>query len=383
MRVANIIEEGKVGGPQIRMVRVAAAIRDIDTLIVMPKANSDAFSTLCEQHNISYRQLPLSRLTKELFPAIGYLLLSPFEIIHLAWFLQRKKVDLVHASGGSWQYKGVIAARLTGTPVVWHLNDTFAPGFVRWLFRFASSLASGFIFASHRSYDYYRDLYPQGKPGHIISSLVDPEYFSPSAQIDTTEDQEFLESLGNELVIGTIANVSPVKGLETLIRAAALLHKASATKTVRFLVIGQISKGQQVYLERLKRLAGELDAGSIQFCGARDDVRAILRRCDIYVCSSNAESSPVAVWEAMAMAKPVVSTNVGDVARHVLDGKAGFIMPVGDHETMAEKITQLASDAYLREKCGKQAREIAIRSFSPDNIAKATMIAYQQVLERY
>lgn len=381
LKVANIIEESKLGGPQIRMVRVAAAMEDVDTLIIMPEVNSDAFQGLCEKYKVRYRQISLSRLTRELFPAVCYLLMSLFEVIRLAWLLRSEKVELVHVSGGSWQYKGVLAAWLARKPVIWHLNDTNAPGLIRNLFRFVSRLADGFIYASNRSYDYYHELCPLGRSEHIIPSLVDPKTFSPFAKIDAGVDDELLERLGDELVIAVTANVSPVKGLETLIQAVAELHNNPLSKAVQIIVIGQISTGQRSYFQSLQRLADTLEINHIEYCGPRDDVRALLRRCDIYVCSSNAESSPVAVWEAMAMAKPIISTDVGDVACHLLDGEAGFIVPVGDFRAMAKKIDELLKDANLRERFGVRAREIAVNAFAPENIAKNTMLAYKEAIE--
>src|SRR6056297_623058 len=185
MRVANVIEEGKLGGPQVRMVRVAAALRGrAETLIVMPRANSGPFREMCAAHGVPYRVLPLTRITKEWRAALAYVLFSPWEVWCLARLFRRERVDLVHASGGSWQVKAVIAARLAGIPAVWHLNDTFTPGWVRRLFRLVAPLASGFIFASHRSQDYYGPLIPEGRLQTVVPATVDTARFDPSHEMD-------------------------------------------------------------------------------------------------------------------------------------------------------------------------------------------------------
>jgi glycosyltransferase involved in cell wall biosynthesis len=108
-------------------------------------------------------------------------------------------------------------------------------------------------------------------------------------------------------------------------------------------------------------------------------VRALLKRFDIYVCSSLAESSPVSVWEAMAMARPVVSTDVGDVPRHVEDGKAGYIVGVGDHEAMAERLALLCADPDMRRRQGETARRIALAEFTPDVIGRETLEFYRLI----
>ncbi len=373
MRVANVIEEGKLGGPQVRMARVAAALGDrAETLIVMPRVNSDPFRKLCEAHGLPYCALPLTRITKEWHPALAYMLFSPWEVLRLAHLFRSDRVDVVHVSGGSWQFKGVIAARLAGIPAVWHLNDTLMPGWVRQLFQLVQPLASGFIFASHRSQDYYGDQIRGERPQAVIPSTVDTLHFDPKLEFPCDRDVP-----ADGPVIGTVANVNPVKGLETLIRAAARLRALGHTPHV--VVVGPVFPRQRAYHRRLEDLANELGLDRLHFIGARSDVRPVLKQLDVYICSSVAESSPVSVWEAMAMARPVVSTDVGDVARHVRYGEAGFIVPVGDDEAMAERIGKLLADPLLRTTMGARARQAA-SAFSPATIADQTLEMYGRTI---
>lgn len=374
-RVANVIEEGKLGGPQVRIVRVAAALQgQIETLVCMPSTNSRGFRELCAANSIPYHTLALTRITKEWRAAFGYVLFSPFEVVRLSRLFRREGIELVHVSGGSWQFKGVIAARLAGVPSVWHLNDTSMPGWLRALFRLVQPLASGFIFASERSRDYYGGLIGGQRPEAVVPSTVDLAHFDSAAAVDG--DEEIVAGFGDTPVIGTVANVNPIKGIELLIRAASLLRKQYPE--LRVAVVGPVFANQQRYSEQLVQLAGELDV-AVDWLGARSDVRPLLRRFDVYVCSSLAESSPVSVWEAMAMAKPVVSTDVGDVARHVVDGESGFVVPVGDAEAMAERIGELLDDPGRRSQMGRAAREAA-SVFSPDAIAARTLDIYERVV---
>lgn len=382
MRVANIIEEARVGGPQVRMVRVAAALKgQAETVIFMPTDHAGPFQELCDQHGVDYRAMPITKITKKLGPALRYLLFSPFEVVMLARAFAREDVDVVHVSGGSWQYKGVLAARLSGKPVLWHLNDTCMPRFIRRIFRPMSRLATGFIFASHRSQKYYGGIYRAGLVEGIVPSVVDPDQFDPDlAPPPSTDDTRCLEAWGNELVVGTVANVNPVKGLETLIRAAAELENAGVQ--ARIAIVGQIGGSQDRYYARLLSLIQELGVTSVEFCGPRADVRPLVRRFAVYVCSSNAESSPVSVWEAMTLALPVVSTDVGDVARYVRSGETGEVVAVGDHEALAEKIALLLQSADDRSALGAHARSVATKTFSPRRIAELTLLLYQSAINK-
>ncbi|RFF27873.1 MULTISPECIES: glycosyltransferase family 4 protein [unclassified Wenzhouxiangella] len=376
MRVANVIEEGKLGGPQVRMVRVAKALSGlVTTLIVMPNANAGRFQGMCEGFGVRYCKLPLTRITKECRAAIAFVLFSPIEVARLARLFRQEGIDLVHASGGSWQYKAVIAARLAGVPAVWHLNDTAMPGWVRRLFRLVQPLASGFIFASHRSQEYYGDAIGTERPRAVIPATVDSAEFDPGQSYPSDPDLPVSDTAP---IIGTVANVSPIKGLETLIRAAASLRDRGHEPHV--LIVGPVYDRQRGYHRRLIALVRELDLERVSFVGARTDVRPLLARLDVYVCSSQAESSPVSVWEAMAMGRPVVSTDVGDVPRQLVDGENGFVVPVGDHDGLAKRIGTLLEDARLRHRFGERAREVAIENFSVDQVAKDTADFYKQVL---
>lgn len=376
VRIANVIEEGKLGGPQVRMVRVAAAMPGADTLIVMPHANSEAFQALCDEAGVSWRALPLTRITREWSVALGYVLFSPVEVIRLAGFLRREGIDLVHASGGSWQYKAVVAARLAGIPSVWHLNDTQMPEWVRRLFRLFSPLPAGFIFASARSRDYYGALLAD-RVQDVIPAPVDAVRFDPA--IPYPGDEDLLARLGQVPVIGTVANINRIKGFETLIRAAAEVRRT--VPDLRVVVVGPIHANQRTFHTELVALAEGLGvADAIDWVGGRADVRPLLARMDVYVCSSDAESSPVAVWEAMAMARPVVSTDVGDVPCHLVDGECGFIVPVRDHLALAARLQTLLTDPDLRARFGAKARAAAIDAFAPARIAEQTLALYRCAL---
>ena len=189
MRIAKIIEEGKLGGPQVRMVRVAAALKGrAETLIFMPYENSGPFRALCAESGVPYLALPLTHITKEWTVALRYLFFFVFEVLRLRRELKRRKFDLVHVSGGSWQYKGLIAAKLAGLPVVWHLNDTSMPRLIRCIFRALAPYADGFIFTSQRTLEYYGVCLGRDRPQYVIPPPIDPVHFDPCQQYDGDED---------------------------------------------------------------------------------------------------------------------------------------------------------------------------------------------------
>ena len=115
---------------------------------------------------------------------------------------------------------------------------------------------------------------------------------------------------------------------------------------------------------------------NIEFVGARSDVRPLLERLNVFVCSSHAESSPIAVWEAMSMGKAIVSTHVGDVPLYVQHNRNGFIVDVGDSKSMSNYISELIREDSLQLKFGSNSREIAVIELDSGLCAKRHIKAF-------
>jgi len=358
INVVNIIEEGKLGGPQVRICRVANFLsQKINTVVVMPKKNSDKFKNLCELNSIIYIDIFLTGISKQFFVLLRYVFLFPFEILNLIFILKKTKCDVVHLSGGSWQYKGLISGKLSNKKVIWHLNDSFMPKPILKVFTYLSKYADGFIFASNRTMEYYEPLIKKKEFFFIIPAPVDTSFFNPSNNLFIKD--KYLDNIDDKLIITTVANVNPIKGLENIIKVASIINKN--INNIEFFIVGEISSRQKKYFSFLQKLKKDLKVENVHFVGPRDDIRYFLKISDIYLCSSHAESSPLSVWEAMSMGKPIVSTNVGDVPVYVQDGQNGFISNVNDYEDLSRKIVKLVLNKKLRIDFGKISRLTAIK----------------------
>ena len=376
--VANIIEEGKLGGPQIRIARVAAALNDkIDTTVILPEENSKLFRHHCNSLGVHYKSFKLTRITKEFKVALRYLIFTPWELIQLIRFLKKKNFAIVHVSGGSWQYKGVIAGKIAGKKVLWHLNDTYVPYVLRKIFHLLSPIPDGYIYASLRSKAYYGKIKKVGKPEFVIPAPIDTEKFDPTKTYPL--DKSIIQRWQRKIVIGTVANISPVKGLEVLIQTASALKTLNFD--IVFAIVGPVFKNQNRYFKKLRNMCDQYSLNNIEFTGRHTDVRPYLQRFDFYVCSSNAESSPIAVWEAMAMEKPIISTNVGDVPIYVQNGYNGFIVDVGDFKAISDRIQILINDKGLQKKFGHRSRKIAIEKLDITKCATRHLDAYNTIVK--
>ena len=126
-------------------------------------------------------------------------------------------------------------------------------------------------------------------------------------------------------IIGAVGNVKPVKGYDTLIRAACLIIKKYPE--AKFLIVGDVSE-DKAYKEELDGLIYKLGLkGHIKYLGYRQDAYKILSLFDIYVLPSRSEGLSIALLEAMSLKKPIVATNVGGNVKALENGKTALLVP--------------------------------------------------------
>jgi glycosyltransferase involved in cell wall biosynthesis len=378
MNVAMILEEGRLGGPQIYATLVAYALKkQIKTTLILPSDISNSFKQrLQDSSGVAYQTFKITRITNNLFSIIQYVLLFLIETYRIYGYFKRERFDIVYSAGGSWQYKGLIAGKLAKTKVVWHLNDTYMPFVIRGVFSILSGFADAYIFASERTKKYYLPLIQKERVSFIIPQPVDTSYFSTDI-IPNRNDDTLLYR--NKIVIGTVASINPIKGLDVLVKAIPRLN--NIFNNLLFVVVGPVYKSQTKYFKSLKTKILELGIDNIQFAGAQYDIRLYLENFDIFVCTSFFESGPMTLWEAMSMEKAVVTTDVGDVSKYVLSGYSGEVVEVGDVDGLVEKIREFIVDEKKRSSFGSRAREIVNQNLDVSICAKKHLQAFQRVIE--
>lgn len=104
-------------------------------------------------------------------------------------------------------------------------------------------------------------------------------------------------------------------------------------------------------------------AGGLEYVGKLDDVRPALASCSVYVLPSYREGTPRSVLEALATGRPVITCDAPGCRETVVDGLNGFLVPVGDVESLHVRMAQLAEDPYLRSSMARESRRIAREKF--------------------
>ena len=151
-------------------------------------------------------------------------------------------------------------------------------------------------------------------------------------------------------VIGFTGSLRPVKGVEDLLSAAAVLPES---------VPAHLALVGEVRVPRLREQADSLGLrGRVTFMGHCIDAARLARAFDVFVMpSTEREGLPRAVIEAMAQGVPVIVTDVGGMPELVEDGVSGLVVPPRHPAALAEAIVRLASAPALRQRMGDAARE--------------------------
>lgn len=376
IKVANIILEGRFGGPQSRILQVAKQLRetDVNTTVIFPSLDSEKFEKKLEDSRINYRKIKLHRLTKDLSHLLKYIFFFFTEVHKIYRALKEGQFDIVHVSGGVWQIKGAIAGTLAGVKVLWHLNDTQSPYLLRFLFkRILQRLANGFIVSSQEVKKYYSNCFGNtDKPIFLVRPPVDVGELNPNNSFSNSKQLS-----DKRINIVSIGNINPAKGYEYFIKMAAKLE--TAKDNLVFYVVGDKNRSK-TYFSRLSHLRSRLELDSLHFLGYSSDIKNILNATDIYVCSSISESGPMTLFEAMAMKKAIVTTNVGDVADLITHGESGFVVPPKKPKLLAKYVKKLIDKKSLRASFGEEARKVAKKKLDVKVAARNHMEAYRAIL---
>lgn len=378
IRVCNVNEEGRFGGPARRIVQVSKALKkyDVYTHVVYPRYDSKMFAQELSKAGISSSALCITRLSKEKKVLGRYCLFFLIEIFRLHLFFRRNSFDLVHVNG-SYQFKVALAAKLAGIPIVWHLNDTMMDVVIKKICTFiAKYCASGFIVTGKRVYEYYiRGTTLEQKPYSEIQVPVDTTVFNPN-YVDP--DERVSQSIGRKIV--TVSGINPTKGLEYFIEMASCLLQRH--KDLFFFVAGAEFSSQRKYYQYLKKLiaSSKLTNNNFTFVGMIDNVSSFLQSADIFVFTSVSESGPASVWEAMSMGKAVVTTDVGSVSQYIENGISGFVVPIKNVNALCKKVEILLEDSTLRKKMGAEARIVAKNHLNISLAAEKHALFYRRIL---
>ena len=314
--------------------------------------------------------------------------LSPFKDLLALWnmvkLFKKEGFHIVHTHTPKAGLLGPVAAQLAGVPIVIHTVHGFlfhdnVPRLKRWFFmaveKFTATFADYLFSQSSEDMDAavkYRicksdKIFYQGNGIDVMKFSRD------NLSIEPEKKREEVGLKADELVVGIVARLVYEKGYLELFQAAVQLTRKF--DNVKFLVVGPVETDRKdaVNLDILEELGIE---ENVIFLGMRKDVPELYSTMDIFVLPSWREGIPRALMEAMAMEVPVVATNIRGCREVVKNGETGLLVPVRNHQALAEAVAILLQDEQKRIEMGKAGRKYILANFTEDAV-------YQRIIQLY
>jgi sugar transferase (PEP-CTERM/EpsH1 system associated) len=266
--------------------------------------------------------------------------------------------------------EAVLAARIARVPVVIHCEHGYAldnldglPFRQRLARRFLYSLADAFFVVSEDLRVYHaKQAWMKASEILLIRNGVDMRKFGPDREVRAQVRQR-LRISENQVLIGSVGRLVPLKDYPTLLRAVEDLIKGGLDCSL--LLVG--SGPEEVALRRQASESKTL-RDRVIFTGASKEVSSLLKGMDIFALPSVCEGMSYTLLEAMASGLPIVAMRVGGNAELVQENTTGYLCSAGAVPELASRLKQLAQDPQRRVKFGATARQIVEENFSLDKM---------------
>lgn len=405
-RIVRIITRLNVGGPARHAGWLDASLRQQgvdETLVVgrVPSGESDMTEFV---ESLGVRPITLEEMSRELS------FRDVLAIWKLYWLFRDKRPDLIHthtAKAGTvgrlagWFYKWFTLKTLVGLPrrcqfvhtFHGHIFHGYYGSLKTWVFLtieriLAKVVTDRIVVISPRQFEEIHRDFRIGRADQFCVIRLGLD-LSPYEQWREKREllREEISADSDEVLVGIVGRITEIKNHALFLQAAAQLVQRTNQK-VRFLVIGD-----GPLREELERQANAIDA-NIQFLGMRSDPEVFYPGLDVVALTSKNEGTPLTLIEAMANARPVVSTLVGGVV-DILGAKAasqpnnlnscslfqhGVGVELQTADSVAEGLRLLVEDAELRDRLGLEGQKFVREHYRQERLVHDVVELYNELL---
>jgi glycosyltransferase involved in cell wall biosynthesis len=301
---------------------------------------------------------------------------DPRILSDLVSLARERGARILHVHGYAAADFGRLAARAVGAKLVLHEHfaDPRMPLYQALADRLLRGRTDGAIAVSRSTREFLvkQRSVPEDRV-RLIWNGAPLDEFAPVPRERALAVRRELGLPDDALVVGTIGRLNAQKGHRFLLEAASILLPRQPR--ARLLVAGDGD-----LMGELRSQAAALGiADRVVFAGHRTDVPGLLGALDVFCISSLYEGTPLALFEAMAAGKAIVSTSV-DGCREVLeDGVTGVLVAPADAAALADGLDRVLGDASLRAALGRQALA-ASRRYDVRTCVEEMQAFYEELL---
>jgi glycosyltransferase involved in cell wall biosynthesis len=367
LRIAYVVTRADpIGGAQIHVRDIAAAMRDRGHDVVVMTAGSGPF--LAELERAGLPTVVLRHLTVPIRPLRDLRALREMRAALTAF-----RPDLIAAHSAKAGVIGRMAGRLMGVPVIVTTHG--------WSFTTGVPPLKA---AVYRGIERITGMFPADKTINVSEfdrQLAVRAGILRDDQVVTVHNgmpdvaPELRADPGRQpprMVM--VARYGAQKDHPTLLRALAELRDLPWEVDL---------VGDGPLIEQTRALAASLGlAGRVHFLGQRMDVDRLLARAQVSLLITNWEGFPLSILESMRARLPVVASAVGGVPESVRDGETGYLVPPGEAAPLRDRLRELLTQPALRVRLGEAGREYYASHFTLEHTVSNTLAVYRDVLRR-
>lgn len=277
--------------------------------------------------------------------------------------IRRGKFDVVHTHLSTSTVNGTLAAKTAGVPSVATVHGLSG--------KYSFVAANHLIAVSGQAKQH---MVRQGLSADKISVVYNGVH--PPQNVPSVEDaRACLHLEGASPILGTVARISRVKGIEYALEAVSKL--IGDFPNLRYVIVGDGDR-----MESCQALAGKLGiANHVIFAGYQRDVSRYLVAMDLMLFPSIQEAMGMAIVEAFLVGVPVVGTEVGGIPE-VISPDCGALVPKADADALAAKTAELLRSPATLQSMGSAAKTRARTLFGVETMAARTEHVYRGLLDQ-
>jgi len=360
LKILHIVGDSKFGGGSVIVLRLAQKANDIGWSVDI--LTSDAvFKEFLKNQGCGVVELEVIwRKINPLRDLLG--------LYRLYRFLKKSNYTIVHTHTSKAGFVGRLAAYLAKSPIVIHTVHGFAfheqsSLLEIYLYSFLERLASHWcdrivcVSEFHKKWALRLAIANKNKIIAINNGI-------PENRILPSRDKGSVLkeiNLTNEIVILFTGRLAPQKGVEYLLKSVPIIA-SKINMPFKILIIGE---GPLRYY--LDEIVEKLNIGRyVKFLGFRKDIGDLLNISDIVVFPSLWEGLSIALLEAMAAGKPIITTTIGSNLEVVKSEETALLVPPKNSESIAEAVIRLINNPEFAKKLGEEAKKTYQKKYTEE-----------------
>ena len=366
----------QIGGASIHLLRLLKGLNLDNFEIFLAVGNEGILTEEAVRLGVKVNLIP--ELKQTATKGI-YIFSDVLATIKIYGVIKEARCDIIHTHSSKMGFLGRLAAKLAGVPIVIHTVQGFpfyreghwiAKKLYLFLERLAGKWTDMLICVSRNDYDNaVTNSITSANRAIVIHNGVNLTKFNPTLTSNLRNEFGFAS---HTPVIGMIARLDSQKNPQTFVKAAAIVLES--IEYAKF-----ICAGDGVLYPEIKQMIDELNiAKSFILTGWRQDVPELLSTIDIFVIPSLWEGLPLSIIEAMAMGKPVISSDIPGSRELVMHNNTGLLVPPKNPEQLANAIIDLIQNKDKAKRFANNGQQLVKEKLDMNRIVEQ----HEEVYER-